>query len=1016
MSMFRLNHLAAAALAVFAADAFANDELMLYAFRDGAPVTDLSASLDGGSPVPSGANGSFTFDLAGGAHSIQFIRDGKPVYAFRFNSATGQLVDVDVRFAAQGEPDVSVESYFPSETAVERSQAPAGRLTGVVVMGDRRLAGATVRVGGTEVTATTDAEGRFDVELPRGRYTLQISHADLPAPASESARVVTGVQRVQTFAVGAAATAGGGGLEEIIITAAPIQAGETERTALAVVDTLDSESLARYGDSEVSASVMRVPSITIQSGKFVFIRGMGDRYITTSLNGSTMPSPDPSRRTVPLDLFPSNIVNQLDVRKTFTPDMPGDSTGGNLVIRTRTFPNAASGKLSFSLGMTPGLTGKSVYSDPENGAFDFVGWDDGSRKKNGLLPLISTALDYSDEYSESTLQELRRAGGLLIMDGWELDKTTATPKVNLGLNYGDVITFSGDREFGYFVAGNYKNNWKQRDDGVSRTYNSLGGLKDDFHFEEYSNEIELSGLLAMGLNVGNNSFTSTTLISRNTEGRVKVSEGEDGDALLPSYRYTIEWEERQFISQQLTGEHLLTDAGDLVGKWQATASQARRYAPDRRDVRFDLEEGDGVYNLQTSSLLRRFDDLTDDNLDISAAVEYSFDLANATPAKLSGGVQVIDRDRDSDSETYGYDGGLSLDDNAPNLLVSDVINVQTITGDADTGYLFSDETLPSDSYTADMHINAVYAMLDTTLFGSLQTIVGGRYEDYRQNTNTFDIVTGEPDDTPALEKNSFLPSLSLNWAIDAEQQLRFAASRTVSRPDFKETSNATYYDQEFDFRVRGNPELKVASITNVDLRWERYFSAQESISVAAFYKDLKDPIERVVQPASGTAGNSRTFENADSADIYGLELDGRHDFSLNQSFTRTLFIAFNGSWIHSTVDLASGESRKLQGQPDYTANLIFGYDDIEAGQEATLLLNQSGESIEDVGVSGAPNVLQKPRLSLNFNYRYDFTDALSLKFKANNLLDSDYEFTQGGQVYQRYQRGVELEAGIDWTF
>jgi outer membrane receptor protein involved in Fe transport len=216
--------------------------------------------------------------------------------------------------------------------------------------------------------------------------------------------------------------------------------------------------------------------------------------------------------------------------------------------------------------------------------------------------------------------------------------------------------------------------------------------------------------------------------------------------------------------------------------------------------------------------------------------------------------------------------------------------------------------------------------------------------------------------------------------------------------------------------VRGNPLLEISEVDNFDLRFEQYWDDGQNASVALFYKDMKDPIERVAVTASGTAGNTRTFQNADSATVYGVEVDGRKEFSLDSAFTKSLFVAMNASYIESDVDLAGSASRKLQGQPDYTANLIIGYDDTNTRQQYTLLLNQNGQSIQDVGIQGNPDIIQEPWLSLNFNARLELFDSFVLQFKAINLLDSDIEFTQGGQIFQGYRRGTEFEAGFNWTF
>ena len=371
-----------------------------------------------------------------------------------------------------------------------------------------------------------------------------------------------------------------------------------------------------------------------------------------------------------------------------------------------------------------------------------------------------------------------------------------------------------------------------------------------------------------------------------------------------------------------------------------------------------------------------------------------------------------------DSATYGFIGGLlTVDDNAPNLRVDDVITQDTITGDQSTGIAFSEKTLPSDSYESEMDLNSVYFTYDNLFLNEYQVVAGVRYEDFEQQTKTFELQADQgPITSPPLNEDIFLPSLSFNWYFEEDQQVRFAFSKTVSRPDFKETSNATFYDTDIRKRIRGNPNLMVSEVNNIDVRWEKYWSDNETLSVALFYKDLKDPIERVVLTASGTASDSRTFQNSDAAEIYGIELDGRKDFAFNESMTKTLFVALNASVIESEVDLKNAEKRQLQGQPEYTFNLILGYDDIENNQELTILFNQNGESIEDVGVSTKPDVIEEPRLDIKINYKYYWDEDIVFKANVSNLLDSEIEFTQGGNILESHKEGVEFQAGVEWNF
>ncbi|WP_043770129.1 TonB-dependent receptor [Algiphilus aromaticivorans] len=1024
MHRLGLKYIAAAALACFAATAAADDELVIYAFDDGLPATGAIVVLDGDKRQPVDESGEVVFDLSAGQHSVAVTKGGTTLHSFNFSSAQGQLVDINVALRDDADPQVSVERYFETETARDRAQAPKGSVIGTLRLGGSVLPRAELRINERDTTVEADGNGRFRVELPRGIYELEITHPSLESPATESLRVVSDMEITQNIRLGSPQQRGPaatGAIEEVVAVAKfrPSAFAESEQFSSNVLETIGLEQLSRFGDSDVAASVVRVPSVTVQDSRFVFIRGLGGRYVTTTLNGATLPSTDPTKREVPLDLFPSNIVKQLDVKKTFLAGMPGESTGGNLVINTRTFPDESSGKLSVSLGYTSGLTGQRVDADPFRSSTDYFGFDRAERDEPGGAEAIAALFDCcSDQLSAGEQQQLGRIAGELIKDGFDLDTATAGPEISIGGNFGDVYDLQG-MELGFFVAGNYKNGWTQKDKGVRRTYSAAGDVLDDFEFRESNFNVEASGLAALGLNVGDSSYQANTLVSRSTDNRVRVSEGIDGDEFQPAYSYSIDYAERQFLSQQFAGEHLIGPAGDLVANWQVTGSQATRYAPDRREVRFSRVGDEENFRLEVPELVRRYDDLVDNNVDASADLEYIFDSALGE-STLQGGFQVISRERDSESSSYGFQGGQNVDDLnvAPNRRVDDVINSDNITGDTGTGYTFQDKTLESDSYEAELELNSLFLSYGLRFLNDFQVIAGARYEAYEQTTDTNEVLSGDPL-TSRIDDDVLLPSLSFNWDITQDQKLRLAATKTVSRPDFKETSNATFYDPQFDFRVRGNPLLEVSEVINLDGRWELYWSEQESVSVALFYKDIDSPIERVLQRASGTAGNSRTFRNGESAEIYGVEVDGRRDFALGESAARNIFVALNASLIESEIQLQSGESRKLQGQPDYTFNFVLGYDDFASKyrQEITALLNQSGETIVDVGLTDAlDDIVEEPRLSLDLNYKIFLSENLAIKAKARNLLNAEVEFTQGGKVFQKYEEGVELEAGIDWSF
>ncbi|MGB0380458.1 MAG: TonB-dependent receptor domain-containing protein [Luminiphilus sp.] len=1056
-------------LPLFGFSAHAADELLIYVFAQDGPVAGVEVTLDQEVVGVTEADGSLMADVIGdGGHVLSVAYDGRSTTT-RFSAGGGQLVDAVARLELEDEA-ISVDVYSQTESVADREQAAEGTIFIKVLREGEPLTDEPIYIAGTS-SLQSDESGESSVALPRGRYRVQV------AEQTAYLRVVGGVTRAVTVSVNAegdtievAAPA----LEEVTVIAKfdPSGLELSERDTSNIVDTIGVELLSRFADSDVAASVVRVPGISVQDDKYVFIRGLGGRYISSTLNNATMPSTNPSKRTVPLDLFPSNFVNQLDIKKTFLPYMPGESTGGNLVINTKTFPDERSGRVSFNLGYVTDITGKDVFVDPIDGDFDDLGWDDGSRAEDGAVEAISQILSLgrvtdtnsgvSYELDDQTRGELQRLGGILIKDGYDLDFETATPDAGLQLDYGDLFYFR-DSEIGFYAAANYKNEWNQRDQGVRNSYTPTGDLLDNFIYRQYSHDVEISGLVSVGVNIGNTTLEWNTVGSRVTQSQVERAVGQEGDENQTVYRQTTQWEERQYASTQLLGSHFLNDDGSLFLEWQATASQAHRYAPDRREIEFragenltdaqqfkqdfDFRSANDEQNidyrgfaLEPGVVLRRYDDLIDNNFDVSADLSWDIFDSGASFAKLRVGGQAIYRERDSDTSVYGYNINQARDEllDSDNLLASDVIYVcgdgpgtvvcpanpdlpgappeGGISNSPNTGLVFDDKTLASDSYEADLKYNSVYAMYDHTFASSWQVVFGARYEMYEQTTDTFSLAGEQLAVQSVIDEDSVLPSLGVNWFYSETQQLRFAVSQTVARPDFKEAANATFYDNEFNFRVRGNPFLDISDIINADLRWEWFPNETDSYSVAVFYKDMTDPIERVVQPASGTAGNSRTFQNSDEAELYGAEIEGSTEFVLTDDYNQTVFVSFNAAYIESEVTAGNQDNRPLQGQPEYTANLVLGYDNLSAGHQLTLLFNYNGESIADVGVSGAPDVYLEPRGELNFVYRYDISDSATVRARIENILNAEVEYTQGGLVFQSYEKGTTFQLGVDWTF
>ena len=1051
----------------------ADDELLLYVFDEGSPVADASVALDGQPVGTTRRDGSLFIDLdEAGQRVITITGPDGETQVERFAAGSGQLVDL-IADLARDDNGATVEVYSRAESSADRRDAPTGELQITVRKGTEPAANQLVVISNGQGGVSTNAEGVASRTLPRGIYSVSVGEM------SREVRVAGGVTRgvrLQLAGDDGAAAVAMPRIEEVIVlgTFDPSGFEVSERDTNLIVDTLGIEELARFGDSDVAASVVRVPGVAVQDDKYVFIRGLGGRYVTSTLNNSTMPSTNPTKRTVPLDLFPSNFVNQLDIKKTFLPFMPGESTGGNLVINTKTFPDERAGNVSASLGYVSDLTGETVGVNPSSGTFDFLGWDDGARRENIFVATIGDILQDGGEVVDedgttftldrNTLRELQRSAGILLAEDWDLDFEDTTPDVGLGINYGDLF-YLGEGELGFYAALNYSNTWSQRRGGIRRTYSASGLVADDRVYESHSNNIDISGLLSVGYNIGNHTLEWNNVLSRSTESFVERAVGREGDEFRSTYEHTSQWEERQFISTQLLGSHFLNEDGSLFGEWQLTASQARRYVPERTDVRFNAEanltdpaalrenfdfyrpndeQADGLngFFLSAGGTSKRWDDLTDDNFDGSFDLSWDVFDNGSSYSRLRVGAQVIYRERDADSATYGFfNNGLDRTLSAsPNVLVSDNIFVcgegpgtvscdPVIDGDSvlpprggvqdnpSTGFLFQVRTQVSDEYEATLEYNSVYAMYDHTFNETWEVVAGARYEEYEQITDTFNLTTGAPVQG-VVDEGSLLPALGVNWFYSENQQLRLALSQTVARPDFKEASNAVFFDNEFNVRVRGNPNLGISDIINADLRWEWYFgdNGQDNLSAALFYKEMDDPIERVYQAASGTASNSRTFQNSESAELYGVEVEGRKEFVLTSDYNNTLFLSFNAAYIESETTLLSGDTRALQGQPEFTANVVLGYDNFPGGHQLTLLYNHNGESIADVGILGLPNIFLESRGELNLVYRYDISESATLRARVENLLDAEVKYSQGGDLFQSYDKGATFQLSVNWDF
>lgn len=887
---------------------------------------------------------------------------------------------------------------------------------------------ARIYVRGFSMEVISRADGTFHMKLPTGTYDITVIHPKfataslrkMAIKASSTPRMVVKMApaalRLKTFTVLAPKIEG-----------STVELMRQRQNASSVSEVLGAQEMSRTGDSNAASALKRVSGVTLVGGKYIYVRGLGERYSSALLNGSTLPSPEPERRVVPLDLFPAGVLEKVVIEKTYLPYMPGEFAGGSVQLYTRGFPTAFRASIKLSLGLTMGasFTNGIQYN---GGPLDILGIDGGYR----ALPKTVYEATRNSPLAEKTLfsktgytaKELEQFGESMPRD-WQISRKLIAPDWGLALTIGDSFKI-GSTQLGYFASLTYSNSWNttnpQLDIYILGQGNKLE-LAHSYAFETVENNIRLGGMLVLGANfTSNHRFRSTTLINRITENETRLYEGSNRDVGGDIRVSRLRWIEQMLLTQQFRLLNTFPTLAGLSLDWRYTYSMATRIEPDRRETRYDRDETDEnlwILSDRPEGNQRFFNDLFDNNHDIGFDGKLAFQQWSGQMLKVRFGGVAVFKDRRSDTRRFKFlhKGPRSTDTTILSKPTEEIFVPENIGSD---GFQLGEITRQTDNYNANQQIAAAYAMVNIPLAKGLRIIGGARLEYSRQAVETFELFVPNPTPVVAnLETFDILPALALSWSIGKGMVLRFAGARTVSRPDFRELSPATFNDVTGGRLIFGNEKLERAIIWHADARWEWYLGRGESLSIAAFYKRFERPIETIVVVS---AQHSITYENALGAHNLGAELDFRKKFGFLHKHLRDLYIAGNITWVWSQIDLdaSSGiqtsNSRPLQGQSPFVINLQLGYDNVDTGTRAALLYNVFGARISSVGALGAPDVFEQPYHQLDLVFRQTIGKGFSLSFKAKNLLDLPVVFTQGEKVTRTWQRGRSFSLGLTYNF
>ena len=853
-----------------------------------------------------------------------------------------------------------------------------------------------------------------------GRYTLAGVSAGTVSVRVRmigfTPKLVTGivVSSGQTVVQDVAMTAEAVQLAEISVSAESERgtvnrALEEQRNASGIVSAITSEQIQRSPDSDAGQAVQRVSGVSVQDGKYVFVRGLGERYTTTSLNGARIPSPEPERKVVPLDLFPSSLLEGITTSKTFTPDQPGDFSGASVDLKTREFPARRVATMSVSAGFNSAATGKDLVRAPTVGR-EWLGFAGSERRLPAAAASAGNLSGLDQTQINGIISSFRNA--------WSARPGTGSANGGFGFTVGgedpvfrQPIGYIGSFTYGYGQE-------VRADESRSLVIASGSGLQpyNPATGSTARNSVLWGGILNLSTRLGATSklsFNNTYNRSADNESTRLAGPNEEFAVDLDVTRLTFT--ERTVRSHQLTGEHLI-GRNNLVD-WSLTASRVERDEPDRSDIAYitDRDPATGASRPVAwlggpRSATRTFSDLAESSYEGQG--NYRLMLgSSATPVVLKVGGAYRRVSRDADSRAFDITNrGLTEADR-------EVVPEQIFAGPyAQDSRLSLFVNANGGRYDARDRLTAGYGMAEVPVDARLKLIAGARVEHWTLDLNTLS-PQGLASST-ARNDTDILPSLGLTYQLAADQVLRISASQTLSRPEYREIASVSSFEPIGGLITFGNPNLRRALIQNYDARWEWYPRAGEILSLGAFVKRFDSPIERVFVNQTGAAANS--FVNADKANNYGVELELRKQLDwLTPALTPvTLFV--NTTLMRSRITpgnddisaLTSAE-RPMVGQSEYVINGGLTYVSAR-GFTATALYNVVGARIVEAGALPFPDAYEQARHIVDLSLQVPLFDRLSLKADGKNLLDAPYRVLQGDILRARYRLGRVVSLGATW--
>jgi hypothetical protein len=882
--------------------------------------------------------------------------------------------------------------------ATEAASGPIVRLTGVVrdEANAIPLPGVPVELVGSEQVVYTDVDGRFVLEVPRGTHQVKVL---LEGYQEKLINVEAGTERTVNVDVGLAMT---GFAETVTVTAQAIDVETSSaeaqlierKNSQVITDNLGAQEMKQNGDGDAAAAMQRVTGLSLVDNQYVFVRGLGERYSNTTLAGSVLPTTEPDKKVVPLDMFPTGLIDSVQVNKSYTADRSAEFAGGLVQIVPLKLPVQPLADFSYGLSFYSTATGKEIPMSPL-GRRDWLGFDDGARDLPSGIPvnkIVRRGIYTPDVgFSDGEISEF----GRLFENRWRPVNESGRPGQNWSATFGNRFNNLG-------VVASITHSYKEQYVEEDRRFFRIGdeGALDattDYHIQTGNQKGQLGVVGNLSYQFAPTqriSFENFYTHSGRDEGRFFEGQNIDNSRDLRNFR--LQFIEEGLLANAIGGEHFFQTMSNSRVDWRVNYARATRDEPDLRETLYEraLNAAANVpytYADESQSGFRMFNELNDDTVDATANWSITR-AAGGRPTQYKFGVNYIDRTRDFQSRRFHYIPITSQKADSGNLLFNNLLQPEEIFIPANIGTAFrlNEETRPTDAYAGEQTTAAGYGMVDISMTSRTRLIVGARIERFDQAVTTQDPFGLFAREVQASNENTdFFPAVNFVQAVTPNSNLRLSYSTTVNRPEFRELAEFEFTDVVGNRAVKGNSQLQRALIQNVDGRWERFTGGRGVVAASVFFKYFDQPIERVVIAAANPIA---TFQNSDYARNFGVELEA------GQQLTQNLFLNANYTFVDSTITLLpeqlgvqTSAERPLAGQSKNLFNLTGEF--TLGGFSTRLLFNYFGDRISDVGANEAPDIIEEGRGALDVVFAQRIR-ALGVRLTVENLTDSEYRFTQ----------------------